>query len=296
VLGAQARERRFTFAVVGRNESRTLAGVIAEAQRAAGPEDRVLYADSASEDDSVSIAFGLGIEEVIRAPRGKGRAMQAVLDRCSEGWVCFLDADLLAWERSIPQTLRTAALSSGCQMVIGEYTCERRRMVTPSIYWPLVDRLFPKYGRRCDPRPLSGLRAIDASLRLGPLPSGYGAETYLNLAVAAAGHRIAVANLGEITEPLRGYSNVEEIATAVSDAILDFAIAQERIASASRPHWEQWARGVIELLAQPPSPGAPDAEFRAALDAAVARALPPTKTPRSTPDPSRGLRARRAVR
>lgn len=273
MLGARRGVGPFTFAVVGRNEARTLAGVVAEAQQAAGPDDRVWYVDSASADDSVAIARRLSVE-VILGPAGKGRAMAAALAKCTEGYVCFVDADLFEWTVNIPATLRAAALSTGADMIVGSFTDDRRRVVMPSIYWPLVDALFPDYGRCCDPVPLSGLRVIDASLPIGSLPPGYGAETYLNLAVAAGGHRIAIADLGFVRGPLRRYANVEECALAVTAAILDFAEVNGRLAPQVRPAWEQWVHDVLKVIAIPPPVGSPDREFQAALDAVVARPLP----------------------
>lgn len=185
----QPRGTPFTFAVVGRNESATLARVVAEAQAAAQPGDRVWFVDSASEDDSVKLARGLGVE-VIEAPRGKGRAMAAALERCDRGYICFVDGDLFHWTTNIPATLRAAVIETGADMVVGSYSYERRRMLTPAVYWPLVDALYPDCGRRCDPRPISGLRAFDATFPLGPLPPGYGIETHLNLAFGVAGREI----------------------------------------------------------------------------------------------------------
>src|ERR1700722_18546222 len=72
----------FTFAVVGRNEAERLAGIVGLALEAAQPGDRVWFVDSASEDDSIAVARGLGVDEVIEGPEGKGRAMDAALDRC----------------------------------------------------------------------------------------------------------------------------------------------------------------------------------------------------------------------
>ncbi len=46
---------------------------------------------------------------MIAAPRGKGRAMTAALERCDSGYICFLDGDLFDWTVNIPAALRAAA-------------------------------------------------------------------------------------------------------------------------------------------------------------------------------------------
>ncbi len=109
-------------------------------------------------------------------------------------------------------------------MVVGVFRDDRRRVIQPYLYWPLVDALVPDYGRRCDPTPLSGQRVFDAALVRAPLPAGYGAETHLNLTFAAAGHRIATEDLGFLRGPLRGYANITDLANGIATEILDFAV------------------------------------------------------------------------
>jgi hypothetical protein len=82
-------------------------------------------------------------------------------------------------------------------MVVGGFRTNRRRSISPALYWQLIDALLPDLGIPRYPRPLSGQRVIDASLPIGPIPPGYGVETYLNLTFAAAGRKICLADLGE---------------------------------------------------------------------------------------------------
>jgi glucosyl-3-phosphoglycerate synthase len=275
-MQARPRGGPFTFAVVGRDEAKTLAGVLEQAQHAALPGDRVWFVDSASRDDSATIARRLGVE-VVGAPAGKGRAIAAALDRCEQGYICFIDADLFGWTTNIPATLRAAVLASGAEMVVGGYESDRRRSITPAIYWPLVDALFPDHGGPRYPRPLSGLRAIDVTVPVGPLPPGYGVETHLNLALAAAGRTVCLADLGVVRGPLRGYANVNEVATAVTAAILDFAVTHGRLDADLRPRWEGWVREVLDVIAGQPPPGAPDEDYLARLEAVGGRPLPPAR-------------------
>jgi glucosyl-3-phosphoglycerate synthase len=237
----------FTFAVIGRNEARTLGAVVGQALEAARDGDRVWFVDSASEDDSVAVARRLGVD-VILGPQGKGRAMAAALDRCREGYICFVDADLFEWSTNIPSALRAAAVRTGADMVVGSFDSDRRRGLTPRLYWPLVDALFPDCGRRVGPVPISGLRVFDATFPTGPLPPGYGVETHLNLAFGTAKRQIASVQLGYLRGPLRGYSNVEECGLAILEAVLDFAVADGRLDSDGRARWDRWARSRLEEI------------------------------------------------
>jgi glucosyl-3-phosphoglycerate synthase len=273
------REHVFTFAVVGRNEAERLAGMVGLALEAAQPGDRVWFIDSASEDDSIAVARALGVDEVIEGPEGKGRAMDAALDRCRSGYICFLDADFFEWTVNVPAMLREAALTTGADMVVGTYSDDRRRVIQPYVYWLLADALVPDYGRHCDPTPLSGLRVVDPALVQRPLPPGYGVETYLNLTFAGAGHRIAAVDLGFMRGPLRRYANVPEVSSAVAREVLDFAVGCGGLDPEQRPAWERWIDEVIETIGVPPPPGAPGDEHLAAVAAAAARPLPPARAP-----------------
>jgi glucosyl-3-phosphoglycerate synthase len=274
VWGAPSSGECFTFAVIGRDEARTLARVIGQARAAARPGDVVCFVDSASADDFAVIARGLGID-VIPAPPGKGRAIAAALERCTTRYICCIDADLYHWTLNIPAALRAATVASDAEMVVAAFTDGRRRVIMPAIYWPLIDALLPEYGRRCDPTPLSGLRVLDSTVPIGPLPSGYGVETHLNLSFAAAGRRITVTDIGAIRGPLRSYVNIPEMAEAVARTILDFAVAATRLDADLRPDWDDWTNAVIEVIAGQPPPGADDDAFLEALAATAARPLPP---------------------
>jgi glycosyltransferase involved in cell wall biosynthesis len=274
---ARPRGAPFTFAVVGRDEEKTLARVIEQAREAAIPGDRVWFVDSGSRDRSVAVARRLGVE-VIHAPEGKGRAVAVAIDRCDPGYICLLDADLTEWTTNIPATLRAAAVATGADMVVGDFRNERRRMITPSIYVPLVDALFPDYQGLHAGTPLSGLRALNASIPIGEAPGGYGIETHLNLAVAAAGGSIAVAELGYVRDPLRDYANVEEVGGEVIAAILDFAVAMGRLDTELRSSWEGWAHDVLTVMVRNPPTHTSEDELRAMLDAVSSRPLPPART------------------
>jgi hypothetical protein len=277
VWGAPSTAECFTFAVIGRDEARTLPAVLAEAQAAARPGDAVCFVDSASSDDSAAIARELGVA-VVAAPPGKGRAITAALARCETRYLCCVDADLTEWTVSIPAALREATVTTGAEMVVAAFSDGRRRVIMPALYWPLIDALLPEYGRQCDPTPLSGLRVIDTTVPIGPLPEGYGVETHLNLSFAAAGRHIAVTDIGAIRGPLRGYKNIPAMAGAVTQTILDFAVSIDRLDPQLRPLWDAWTNDVIDVISGQPAPGAPDEAFLAELAAATFRPLPPTMT------------------
>lgn len=265
---------RFTFAVIGRNESETLTGMVEQALAAAEPGDEVVFVDSASTDDSAEVAAATGVR-VIEAPRGKGRAVAAALAACDGGYACTLDADLGSSERNIPAELRAAAAGSGVDMLVGEFTEHaRRRSVQPAIYRPLARALFPESLERFHAVPISGFRVINAELELGDLPPGYGVETHLNLWHTIHDRPTATTDLGEYVGQLRGYANVAEIATDVAAAILDLAVEHGRLREEARPEWDRWAHEVVAVIASQPPVGADESEYYARLETATERPLP----------------------
>ena len=269
---------RFTFAVVGHNEAERLAFSLGQAFEAAAPGDRVWFVDSASTDGSAALAAELGAE-VLHARIGKGRAMSEALDRCRDGYICFLDADLTWSENNLASALRDGVLRHRPQMLVGSIRqrARTRLSVTPAIHNPLVGELFPQVLERFPPGifALTGCRAIDASLRLGPLPPGYGAETHLNLLFLLAGRSVVITDLGACENPIRDYLNVPAMGRDVADAVLDIAQASGRLHPGSRAAWDRWVDEVLGVIRRQPPAGAPDDAYIERLLAVAARPLPP---------------------
>lgn len=264
---------RFSFAVVGRNEADTVAVALGHALEAAADGDRVWFVDSASSDDSAAIAARLGAE-VVRAPAGKGRAMQVAIERCTEGHLVFLDADYEWSDQNIPALLRAAVVATDADMVVGAYSEPlRRRVVTPHVYLPLVGALAPEALGPIDV-PLSGFRALRASVARLPLPDGYGVETHLNLEAVLGGATVTSTPVGEFRGNLKGYRNIVAILDGVAAAVLDVAEGHGRIDADERPAWEAWVAAVRAVVADQPPPGADDTDFLDRLAVASARPLP----------------------
>ncbi|MCU1369961.1 MAG: glucosyl-3-phosphoglycerate synthase [Ilumatobacteraceae bacterium] len=268
----------FTFAVVGRDEEATLAVALRCALGAAEPGDRVWFVDSASSDASAAIAAAHGVE-VVAAPEGKGRAMQAAFDRQRADrpgdHLVFLDADYEWSERNIPAAVRAEVVRTGADLVVGTYgEADRRRVVTPAAYLPLVTALAPEALEGID-IPLSGFRAVRPSVLRSPLPPGYGAEAHLNLEAGLGGDRVVSCDVGGFRGSLKGYRNIPAILDDVADAILDSAVRHGRLDASVRPAWKAWLEPVRALVADQPGPGADDTAFLAELAAVAARPLPP---------------------
>ena len=268
---------RFTFVVVGRDEEATLPVALGRALDAARPGDRVWFVDSGSTDGSAALADGLGVE-VVPAPVGKGRAMQVAFDRArsaggAEGYLCFLDADYAWSERNIPAEVRDAAERTGADMVVGTYTEERRRVVMPGVYHPIVGALAPEALEHIDIA-LSGFRAVRPSVLRTPLPPGYGAETHLNLEATFGGAVVCSTPVGGFRGSLRGYTNISAILDDVAAAILDQAERYGRLDPVDRPRWERWIDEVRLVVADQPALGADDRAFLERLADVAARPLP----------------------
>jgi hypothetical protein len=215
--------------------------------------------------------------EVIEAPLGKGRAVATALAHCDRGYLCCVDADLEHSSANIPAILREGMAHSDAAMVVGHYSSNRRRSVTPAIYLPLVRALLPAAATLRDNAPLSGFRVVDAERQLTPLPHGYGVETHLNLLMAYHGWSVTTVDIGHYLGPLRGYSNVVAIGQDVAAAILDLAEAHGLLDREQRPAWEHWVSAVLELIARQPPVDAPAEDYLAKLDLLAARPLPPVR-------------------
>jgi hypothetical protein len=268
------RNEHFTFAVVGHNEAVTLQYSLEQALAAAAPGEEVWFVDSGSTDNSLEVAASLPAR-VLAAPLGKGRAIAAALGRCRRGYLCLLDADLLASESNIPLALREAAAGRAIDMLVGEFDWpERRRSVVPGIYVPVVGALFPEALQRVPYRPTSGFRVLNAELDLGALPPGYGVETHLNIALAMVGAAIATVPLGRIAGPVPSLDHMPQIGRDVAAAALDLAVEAGRLAPSNRSRWDQWVEAVLEVIARQPPVGTPDGPFRRELAEAISQPLP----------------------
>jgi glucosyl-3-phosphoglycerate synthase len=263
-----------TFAVVGHDEAATLANVLEQVHEAARPGDEIWFVDSASSDGSAAIARQMDVE-VLRAPLGKGRAVATVLHRVRSGFVCLIDADIIESEHNIARRLREGIEDEPVDLLIGEYQePERRRVVTPSVFRPLVAALFPEVAALDLGHPLSGFRVIRAGLDLSPLPGGYGVETHVLLAVAVGGGRVGRIPVGRFRGPLRDYRNIPTIAAEVAAAVLDMAERRERIPPGERPAWDAWVSPVVDLVERQPPVGDDDTDFLEELAVAAGRPLP----------------------
>ena len=253
---------RFLIAVLGRNEAELLPVALGQAADAALAGDEVVFVDGASSDGSARVAERLGVR-VLAAPEGKGRAIALVLREAASDYVVFVDADIESSSVNIPATLRAEAERSGADLVVGEFDWPERPLLnTLNVYRPLVRALFPEALEPVGAVPFSGFRALRTAFDWGAIPPGFGVESHINLAAAAGGGSIALAQLGRYVGPVRAKPL---LGREVGGAILDAAVAAGRIGAAERPAWDRWLEHVVACIA------AGDAEAAAR---ASARPLP----------------------
>lgn len=272
-----------TFAVIGHNEACLLATAIGQAVEAARPGDRVWFVDSASTDGSAAVARSLGIE-VLAAPLGKGRAMAAALDRCAGGHLCFLDGDIESSSVNIPLTLREAVEASDADMVVGDFDWPRKAFsgASTGIYRPLVADLFPDAVHIAPRAPFSGFRILDAALDFGSLPPRWGAETYLNVHLAATGRRVDTVDLGVYDGPIR--HKTAELGVDSADAILGLAEREGRLDAAMRRSWDAWVERAMVVLRTQPEAGEPAGDYAARLAEVPTWPRPPARVPSPVAD------------
>jgi glucosyl-3-phosphoglycerate synthase len=272
----------FTFAVIGRDESERLGTALGQASEAAQPGDEVWFVDSGSNDGSSELAASLGAH-VLSAPTGKGRAVARALDEATTEHLVLVDADIERTSANIPLSLREAAERSGADLIVAEFEEPRLRLRHSSRYvWrPLVRALFPEADGRFGRTPLSGFRALRTGMELGSIPTQFGAETHLNLVVAAAGGSVDVVDVGTYWGPVRPKPL---LGLEVGAAILDLAHARGRLEAELRPRWDEWVRSVVEIVVAGPGRStdgstprdtSADAEYVQRLEVASGRPLPP---------------------
>jgi glucosyl-3-phosphoglycerate synthase len=273
----------FTFAVVGRDESERLGTALRQAGEAARPGDEVWFVDSGSCDRSREVADSLGAR-VLSAPTGKGHAVAQAVRAARTEYLVLLDADIDRTSSNIAVSLRDAAECSGADLLVAEFEEPRLKLRHSSRYvWrPLVQRLFPEAHERFGRTPLSGFRALRTGMELGRIPGDFGAETHINLAVAAAGGTVEIADAGIYWGPVRPKPL---LGLEVGAAILDVAQARGRLDAELRRRWDEWVEGVVQIVVEGPfgvMDGATprdtraDPEYVERLEAAASRPLPPT--------------------
>jgi len=266
-----------TYAVVGHNEAALLANALEQALVARRAGEPVWFVDSASTDDSVELARGLGAD-VVRAPLGKGSAVAAAVDRCETQYICTIDADLEWTTRNVPATLREALERTGADMVVGEFDWLEKpfRPVTGTIWAPLAGSLFPEAIGTVPLVPLSGFRVFDLELAREPLPRGFGLEVHLNIVGSLDGRRTATVDIGRYAGMVRPNPGLP---AEIGRAILDLAVARGRLAPSARPLWDEWLAPILQLIAET-TPD--DMERRRMLEEAAARPLPPREVGAAT--------------
>lgn len=273
----------FTFAVVGRDESERLATAIGQARAAAHDADEIWFVDSGSVDGSPELAASLGAR-VVEAPSGKGRAIARALREVTTEYVVLLDADIDRPTPNIPLALRKVVERTGADLVVAEFDEPKMQLrhTTRYVWGPLVARLFPEAHQRFGCTPLSGFRALRAGQDLGRIPPGFAVEAHINLAVAAAGGAVELAEVGAYWGPVRPKTR---LGSEVGAAVLDHAERLGRLDSEMRPRWDRWVEAIVLIVVEGP-PAAGDAAspsnlaepgYVARLEAAVSRPLPPAR-------------------
>jgi len=260
-----------TYAVVGHNEAELLANPLAQVHEARRPGEPVWFVDSDSTDGSGELARSLGAE-VIHAPRGKGRAVAAAIERCETEHICLIDADLESTTENTPATLARAIESTGADMVVGEFLWPEKPFhpVTLSIWTPLATAFFPEAVEAVPRVPLSGFRVFDLDVARGPLPPGFGLEVHLDIVGSLDGRRTETVDIGVYAGTVRG---TPSLPGDIGAAILDLAERRGLLSPAARPLWDAWLEPVIDLI---PVTAPDDTPARERLAAAAARPLPDT--------------------
>jgi hypothetical protein len=139
-----------------------------------------------------------------------------------------------------------------------------------------VSALFPEALHVGGPTPITGFRIMAPGLTTSAVPAGYGVEAHLNIRLALDGRQIERLDVGLYDGPLKGYANLERMATDVIAAILDLAVAERRLHPSVRGDYEEWAAAVVEHASSLPVPQDEREAYTARLMELAARPLPLT--------------------
>jgi hypothetical protein len=160
-------------------------------------------------------------------------------------------------------------------MVVADFVWPAKGVlaIEMTMWRPLAGDLFPEALGTAPQFPLSGLRLLDVELARGPLPSGFGVETHLNVIGAIDGRTTATVDVGVFVGLIRPHALMYQ---EVAVAILDLAEAHGRLERAARPAWEAWVSETVAVVADCRSGDGIMAErFRGELAALAARPRPP---------------------
>jgi hypothetical protein len=160
-------------------------------------------------------------------------------------------------------------------MVVADFVWRGKGVlaVEMTVWLPLAGDLFPEALGTAPRFPLSGFRVLDIELARGPLPTGFGAETQLNVVGAIDGRTTATVDIGVFVGVIRPHASMyQEVATT----ILDLAVARGRLDRAARPAWDAWVGETIAVVGRYRSGDGVMAErFKEELMALAARPRPP---------------------
>jgi glucosyl-3-phosphoglycerate synthase len=261
-----------TFAIVGHDEEDTVSTVLNMTMDAAGPDDRVVFVDSASTDNTAKLAESTGVE-VLLGPIGKGAAMAVAIEAADTEWLCFLDADMTRVTENIADRLRAAVHATSADHVVGEFVDPFQYVLsnTVGVYEPLVRALFPEIAGRLGSKPLSGFRGVRRRLIPDRLPPDYGVEAALNIDISMAGGVSEVVPIGQFAGKFKPHP---DMGREICRAILDQGERYGRLSAAARPRWEEWVAGVLAVISATKVAPRDRARYVERLKAAAARPLP----------------------
>lgn len=263
--------------VVGHNEASSLEFALRLAQRDASQHGAyIVFVDSGSTDGSRAVANACGVPR-IAAPIGKGAAVRHALREVCTDWAVSLDADIFEGTTAIVRPLLDECARDFADLVVGDFSAEPGGVAsnTWGIYEPLVAELFPEARGRFGTKPLSGFRAVRTTWAFPDLPSDFGLEAYMNIAVATHQGRVEVTRLGHY----RGrFLYKPEMGREIGRTILDSAVAQRRLEPERRPEWDEWVEAVVAHVASYRGDAPSREAFRRELLRLAARPLPPASS------------------
>ena len=192
------------------NEEKTISDVVLALKESA-LVDRIIVVSDGSEDHTMNIVMTHDDVEVVELliNRGKGGAVKAGLDRCSEDIILILDADLIGLTEQHIEALLNPVISGKAEMSVGIF--EKGRVVTD-----IAQKMAPF---------LSGQRAIKRELL----------EKISNLDLSRFGIEVALHQYAEENKVVTAEVQLKDLSHIMKEEKLGFS---KGLMARGKMYWE----------------------------------------------------------
>lgn len=210
------------------NEAKTIARLVEFVFRSHQVSE-VIVIDDGSIDGTPDLARAAGATVLRSTMLGKGASMKDGMLAAKEDVVVYLDGDLSGLESHLIERLAAPILSKRAEFVKAKFSRSGGR-VTKLTAKPLLQVFFPELT--WIDQPLGGIVAARRDVLRGlTFELDYGVDVALLIDAWAGGAAISEVEVGHIEHPSQPLERLADMAAQVMRAILDRAVAYNRLSS-----------------------------------------------------------------